>query len=151
MPLPNLPHDAFPFRAKQFSHPVLHLPLLLQVQKKRGNFEVRFTAPACPPSRKNPPPPQEASALFSQLRFCAPVLGSEGQVPPPASILPMQDVCGDVRLRPPLVGLQGDQTLCTQRGDLSPAAGRLDGAQVCGGRRGRRRAKVNKRSSHQLL
>lgn len=65
-------------------------------------------------------------------------------------LLPL-DVCGDVRLRPPLMGLQSDLALFAQRGDLSPAAGWLEGlggAQGCGGGG---RAEVDERGSDELL
>lgn len=51
-----------------------------------------------------------------------------------AAVLPLQDVPGDVRLRPPLVGLQGDQVLWSQGGDLSSATGRLSVLGSGGGR-----------------
>lgn len=73
----------------------------------RFTFQVSF-------SLKAPPPLQEAAVLFSTLELCAPVLGSEGQVSPFALVLPLLDVCRDVRLCPPLMGLQSDQTLFTQ-------------------------------------
>lgn len=60
------------------------------------------------------PPPPEAAVLSGVPGLCAPVLCSEGQVPPRALGLPLPDVCGDVRLRPPLMRLQGDQALFAQ-------------------------------------
>lgn len=62
---------------------------------------------------------------------------------PRALVLPQLDVSGDVRLRPSFVGLQGDQTLFAKWGDLSPAAGRLEG--LGGG------AEVDERCSDQML
>lgn len=73
----------------------------------RFTFQVPFSLKATPPL-------QEAAVLFSMLELCAPVLGSEGQVSPFALVLPLLDVCRDVRLCPPLMGLQGDQTLFAQ-------------------------------------
>lgn len=50
---------------------------------------------------------------------------------PCALVLPLHnvstDVWRDVGLCPSFIGLQGDQALFTQRGDLSPAARRLGG------------------------
>lgn len=89
------------------------------------------------------PPPQEAAVVFGIPRLCAPVLGRECQVSPHALVLPLLDVSGDVRLRPSLMGLQGDQTLFAKWGDLSPAAGRLE---VLGGG-----AEVDERGSDQML
>lgn len=136
MPLPHPSHDVLPFSPQQLRHPVLHLPLLLQVQKKRWDFKVRFL-PLSPP--KTNPPPQQAAVLFSEPRLFAPILGCEGQVSPLTPVLPLKDVSRNVRLRPLLVGLQSDQTVWAQRGDLGSAAERLEGlggAWSCGGGRG---------------
>lgn len=74
---------------------------------------MRFTSPFSF-SLETSPPPREAAVLFSMPKLCAPVLGSEGQVSPRALVLPLLDVFCDVRLCPPLMGLQGDQTLFAQ-------------------------------------
>ncbi|CAG5929543.1 unnamed protein product, partial [Menidia menidia] len=117
VPPADPPHDALPLHAQQ-------------VQEERGGFQVGVPAPLSPPPMGRPPPPG-AAGLLGQPGLRAPVLGGEGQVVPLPLTLPLQDVGadvgGDVRLQPALVGLQGDQALRAQRGDLGPAAGGLRG------------------------
>ncbi|KAF3837375.1 hypothetical protein F7725_004839 [Dissostichus mawsoni] len=113
-----------------------HIPLLLQVQKKSRDIQVKLPSPFFPPSKTQPP--RRVPAVFLP-RLGAPVTGGEGEV------------SGDVGFGPSFVGLQGHNALFAQRGDLSPAARRLRGPGRGGGRGGRGRAEVDERGSDQLL
>ncbi|PWA19852.1 hypothetical protein CCH79_00015875 [Gambusia affinis] len=82
--------------------------------KKRGYFQLRLAAPALSTPKRSPPPRGTGIPVG---RLCAPILGDEGEVSLLTLILFLQDVgtdmCCDVRLRPTLVGLQGDQAAGT--------------------------------------
>ncbi|KAF3837365.1 hypothetical protein F7725_004829 [Dissostichus mawsoni] len=126
-----------------------HIPLLLQVQKKSRDIQVKLPSPFFPPSKTQPP--RRVPAVFLP-RLGAPVTGGEGEVTPGAILFPLLQVSGDVGFGPSFVGLQGHNALFAQRGDLSPAARRLRGPGRGGGRGGGRgRAEVDERGSDQLL
>lgn len=151
MPAVDLPQEAGPLRPQEVPHPVLHLPLFLQVQEQRGDLHVGFAAPL-PLSLKTSPPIGDAAALFSVARLGAPVQGSEGQMTPFRPRRPLLDVCRYVRLAPLLVRLKGDKVISAERGDPGPAARGLrglGGAPRSGG--GRRGPEVDEGGSHQLL
>lgn len=110
MPAADLPQEVRPLRSQEVPHPVLHLPLFLQVQEERGHFHMRFTSPS-PFSLKASPPVRDAAILFGVARLDAPVQGSEGQMSPFRPLPSLLDVCRYVRLGPLLVRLEGDQVI----------------------------------------